>query len=92
MIREEASQLSSSQHSQVRVPMSQFTDLRGGTESGTEQIYALTTQIETCVWDNIKLTHINAKLLDYAKRQAIDMQKLRNLKPVEQIAVEDLQD
>ena len=40
-------------------------------------LFNLTDQIEACVWDNIKLTHINAKLLEYAKKQAQEVEKTR---------------
>ena len=72
MIREEVSMLSESMRSNSQVPMSDHYTVAKETVSGAEQIYALTDQIEACVWDNIRLTHINAKLLDYAKRQAVD--------------------
>lgn len=39
-----------------------------------ENLYNLTDQIEASVWDNIKLTHINAKLLEFAKNQALELE------------------
>mgnify|MGYP006982808560 CR=1 FL=1 len=41
-------------------------------------VYALMDKIEATVWDNIKLTHINAKLLEFARSQALELEKLRS--------------
>jgi hypothetical protein len=48
-------------------------------------------QIEACVWDNIKLSHINSKLVQFATQQAIESQKVRKSIPVENQTLEDLQ-
>lgn len=42
-----------------------------------DNLYNLMEQIEACVWDNIKLAHINSKLLEYAKNQAIELETAR---------------
>jgi len=46
--------------------------VRGTVTETADQLYGLMEQIESTVWDNIKLTHINAKLLEYARRQAME--------------------
>lgn len=43
------------------------------TATNVDNLYGLMGQIEACVWDNIKLTHLNAKLLEYTKNQAIQL-------------------
>ena len=59
---------------------SQATSNLRGTETATnvDNLYGLMGQIEACVWDNIKLTHLNAKLLEYAKNQAIELDQARS--------------
>ena len=51
-----------------------FTTMGGVTD---DNLYNLMEQIEACVWDNIKLAHINSKLLEYAKNQAIELETAR---------------
>ena len=57
----------------------------------TDQLYNLMDQIEASVWDNIKLTHINAKLLEYAKKQAIEIKELRETEPSESSVTDYMQ-
>lgn len=56
-----------------------------------ENLYNLTDQIEASVWDNIKLTHINAKLLEFAKNQALELEVARAQQPSSQASFDDLQ-
>ena len=56
------------------VTNSQINDLSEFNPTKAENLYNLTDQIEASVWDNIKLTHINAKLLEFAKNQALELE------------------
>lgn len=48
--------------------MSQADSELRGTEKTVEQLYGLMDQIEDTVWDNVRLTHTNAKLLEFAQK------------------------
>ena len=55
------------------------------------KLYGLAEQTEACVWDNIKLTHINAKLIEYAKNQAVELTLMAAKQPDSQQSISDLQ-
>ena len=59
------------------VTPSQPNELSEFNPTKAENLYNLTDQIEASVWDNIKLTHINAKLLEFAKNQALELEVAR---------------
>lgn len=72
----------SEEGAQERGPSLQSSGRQRGTFTTTnnrtdENLYNLMEQIEACVWDNIKATHINQKLLEFAKNQAIELEQAR---------------
>ena len=48
------------------------------TSGADSNVFNLMENIEACVWDNIKLAHINSKLLEFAKNQAIELEAMKS--------------
>ena len=60
-------------------------------ESTVNELYKLMADIEATVWDNVKLTQINAKLLEYCWKQTQEIDAERKARQEgEPITKEDL--